>query len=154
MKGPSATAFPSSSRLRPLTESDLPAIYRLDRAVTGEDRSPQLHTFAQSGSVLLDEQTGRLRGFFLPTPWGEGPGIALEPEDGQVLLEIRRASAGAGHAPATEMQFALPVDNLAGQAYLQQHGFTNVRRGARMFQGKPVIWQPQAIWSRFGGAMG
>ncbi len=152
MKGPATATFPSSPRLRPLQESDLAAIYRLDRDVTGEDRSPQLHTFGLAGFVLVDEQTEQLRGFFLPTPWGEGPGIALEPEDGQVLLEIRRAIAGAGDA--TDMMFALPADNLAGQAYLTQQGCTNVRKAARMFQGKPVLWQPQAVWSRFGGAMG
>src|SRR5581483_10060372 len=128
--------FPSSPRLRPLTESDFPAICQLDREVTGEDRSPQLFTFAQNGYVLVDEQTQKLRGFFLPTPWGEGPGIAPDPEDGRVLLEIRRAIAGAGDA--TAMTVAIPVENLAGQAYLKQQRFTEVRRAARMYLGKPV----------------
>ncbi|HLW00555.1 MAG TPA: GNAT family N-acetyltransferase [Ktedonobacterales bacterium] len=152
MKGQSVTTFPSAVRLHALQESDLPAICKLDREVTGEDRSPQLLAFAQGGVVLVGEQTQKLRGFFLPTPWGEGPGIALAPEDGCVLLEIRRAIAGAGDA--TEMMCAIPVENLAGQAYLKRQGFTDVRRGARMFLGKTVIWQPQAVWSRFSGAMG
>ncbi len=152
MKGQSSITFPSAVRLRPLQENDLPAICQLDQEVTGEDRSPQLRAFAQGGFVLVDEQTQKLRGFFLPTPWGEGPGIALEPEDGCLLLEIRRAIAGAGNAP--EMMFAVPYENLAGQAYLQRQGFKAVRRGARMFLGKAVTWQPEAVWSRFSGAMG
>lgn len=152
MQGKGVSAFPSSARLRSLTEHDFPAICQLDLEVTGEDRSPQLFTFAQNGYLLVDEQAQQLRGFFLPTPWGEGPGIAPEPEDGRVLLEIRRAIAGAGDA--TEMMVAIPVENLAGQAYLKQQGFTEVRRAARMYLGKPVTWQPQAVWSRFSGAMG
>ena len=152
MKGKVATTFPSSARLRPARESDLAAICQLDREVTGENRSPQLRAFASSGFVLVDEHTETLSGFLLPTPWGEGPGIALGSEAGSVLLEFRRAIAGAGNA--TEIMCTLPVENLAGQSYLRQHGFSEVRQGARMFRGKPVIWQPQGVWSRFGGSMG
>jgi GNAT superfamily N-acetyltransferase len=152
MKGPATTTFAASTRLRPARETDLAAICQLDREVTGEDRSPQLRAFVLSGFVLVDERTEKLAGFMLPTPWGEGPGVALEPADGHLLLEIRRAIAG--RSETTEVMMALPSENRAGQAYLKQQGFTDARRGARMFRGKPVQWQPQAVWSRFSGAMG
>ncbi len=150
LQGPGLTTFPALPRLRPVKPSDLPTICQLDYEVTGEDRSPQLRTFAQNGFVLVDPETQKLGGFFLPMPWGEGPGIALEPDDGCMLLEIERAVIGA----ATEMRMVLPVENLAGAAYLKEQGFSELYQRARMFLGKAIPWKPEAVWSRFSGAMG
>ncbi|ULL13765.1 GNAT family N-acetyltransferase [Paenibacillus sp. H1-7] len=134
--------------VRPLSPSDLPAIERLDREASGEDRSSLLRKLQASGGlVVTDGNDGAVRGYFLRSPWGLGPIVADSPEAGFTLLQ--RAMAMEGHKSA-----AFHEDNTAAAEYLLQAGFTINTYASRMVLGESVAWKPQNIFARISGSFG
>jgi GNAT superfamily N-acetyltransferase len=133
-------------RLRPLSYADLPAVNALDARVSAEDRSHLIQT-APEGWVLDDGTT--IRGFALRTPWGSGPVIAPDPDDGALFVEHLRS-----RGKALEMRITAVAQNSAAVAHLERVGFNEERRVQRMVLGEPVAWQPDHMWTIFSFAVG
>lgn len=150
-EGPSLPSLPSHPRLRRVRPNDLAAIEALDRQATGEERSRRLRSLAHDGWVVTSPDEGSVRGFYLPTPWLRGPAVALDPEDGALLLDLTRAVMGREGRSAL---LALPAENPAGHRYLRQAGFVTISREPRMARGEPLLWQPNLVWGQFNLAMG
>jgi ribosomal protein S18 acetylase RimI-like enzyme len=151
-EGPSLGYLPRHDRLRPLMPPDLAAVKALDREATGEDRSLDIDGCGRTGWVMVDRGTGLPAAYHLSTPWGGGPIIARDPEDGRVLLDLTRALVGqVGRQTA---QAVVPEANEPACRYLERAGFHVVKRLTRMVRGEPVPWEPGMIWGRFSGAMG
>lgn len=153
LKGPTLDHAPTSARLRPLTEADLPGVCALDRQVTGEDRSEQIRALGSRGWALNWAEDGPVLGFYLPAPWGEGPIVALDPADAPLLVDVARAVARLERGQA-EMKFSLPAENTAGREHLRRAGFVEASSVTRMVLGEPLEWQPSRVWARFSGALG
>ncbi len=138
-----------SPRLQPLSASDLPELCAFDRQVTGEDRSHLWHAFQETGWITRDEATNEMTGYAVVAPWETGPVIARNVQDARLLLE--QVSRAAGDA---QVFAALPSENAAGLAELEQAGFTLRRQIPRMLKGEPITWEPALIWRIFGLALG
>lgn len=117
-------------------------VYALDKAISGENRQSileeKLHT-----SVLYQENK-KITGLFVPD-LGEGMIIALNTEAGIALMKRKYADAHKA---------VLPMDNQAGAEFLRKNGFSETERAARMIWGKPLLWQPDKIYSRIAGKLG
>lgn len=149
LDGPYRTDPLPSSRLQPLSLSDLPELCAFDRQVTGEDRAHLWHAFQETGWVTRDEDTGEMTGYAVVAPWETGPVIARSAPDARLLLEQVSRAAGDARVFA-----ALPGENAAGLAELEQAEFSIRRRVPRMLKGEPLEWEPALIWSIFGLALG
>jgi predicted N-acetyltransferase YhbS len=141
----------AASRLRPYEPADLPAILALDRAATGEERGHLLRAVIGSGGALVAVRpSGEIVGFDARAPWGTHPTIAPELVDGVRLVEARRARGAIG----SQVRTALPTDNRAGIATLQNLGWQPDLAVVRMTRGASIRWEPRAIWGQFNYALG
>jgi hypothetical protein len=145
-RGPRAERVRSDARLRLLAAHDLPQVYALDRAASGEDRAHAIRALSH-GWVL--EHGERIHGYALRTPWGNGPAITRDPSDGVLLLDqLITQSHNA------EVRITQPTANAAGAEALLARGFSIERQIPRMHLGNPVDWQPDRIWAIFNFALG
>lgn len=137
---------PVDGRVRRIEDRDVEAIVRVDRAVTGEDRAHALRALPH-GWVIDNRMS--IDAFALLTPFGYGPIVAADPEDGALLLDVVR-----GAAIDADMQITVPAENTAALAHLRSAGFVEQRRLPRMLLGDTVVWQPTHMWAIFSFAMG
>jgi predicted N-acetyltransferase YhbS len=142
----------AASRIRPFAASDLPAMFALDRAATGEDRAHLLEAIATPDGtrVVTDTATGDVRGFLVRAPWGGGATIAPDADDALRLLEGRRDT----YPFDRKVRAGTLADNEAGLARLAAAGWTEAWRAPRLIRGAPLEWDPTAIWGQFNHALG
>jgi GNAT superfamily N-acetyltransferase len=149
LQGPAAGLGGDDRSVRPAAASDLAAVRAIDRWATGEDRAHVLAAFETPIWVAADAAAGRIRGYALATPWGAGPVVAPDPEDALALLRRTATIAGDGSTVAV-----LPAENEIGRAMLAGRGFAESRSLPRMRRGRPLPWQPAAIWRLFSFGIG
>lgn len=128
---------------RPMLPEDLPAVYDLDRRMTGEDRSHLLRKLGGSGWVVTDGEG--VRGYHLPAPWGDGPIIASDPDSARTLVGVVRTLAGVDG----KARFWLASENGEGMEHMREIGFQETRRLPRMVRGEQIPWRPEALWGIF-----
>jgi GNAT superfamily N-acetyltransferase len=144
-------AAAASRTLRAFTAADLETMARLDRQVTGEDRSHLLRAFADRGSArCLDGPDGELRGFVVRGPWGGGATIAPEEDDAMDILAARRSTAG----PGRRVRAGVLEENHRGLHRLLDAGWSEAWDAPRMHRGEPLDWRPKGIWGQFNHALG
>ena len=151
LAGPALQTCPQYPQLTRMTLRDLPQIYKLDRHATGEDRSKLLSALGTAGWVVSD-RNGKLRGYHIPTAWGEGPIVATDPEAGQVLMAVSRVRGGTGSQAF--VRYCLPMENAVGRNYLAEAGFQEVRLQTRMVLGEDLEWQANEIWGLLNMGLG
>jgi GNAT superfamily N-acetyltransferase len=126
-------------RLRP---ADREAILALDRAATGEDRTPVLDLLPALLGMGL-ERDGRLAGFALHTPWGAGPAVVAA--DHEAGLATLRALA----VEPQPLTITVPDDNPRAGRALADWGFQPVNSALRMRHGPPVGHDPTRMFGLF-----
>lgn len=132
-----------SAKIRPYEDKFSGSIWQLDREISGEEREPLLKKYLDNSFVYID--SNEITGFYLPA-LGEGPILAVTPEAGTALMELKYAKAD--HA-------VLPGENQTGMDFLIQNGFElSETKGKRMILGKELTWQPQYVFSRISGDYG
>ena len=159
-----APAPPAGSRVRMLNRSDLPSVFALDAAATGEDRSAALGVLAESGGWVLTgegEAVGGgpgtsggpardLRGYLLPAERAYGAIGAPRLEDGIYLLDLHRFLVPSnGHVRA-----GVPHEHAAGWQALEARGWRETWRAPRLLLGPDIDWRPEWIWGQINSAMG
>jgi GNAT superfamily N-acetyltransferase len=144
-------AIPPDPRIRSFRAGDLPAMGRLDRTATGEDRSRQLAMLSTPAAtqVLVDD-AGEARAFLIRAPWGGGATVAPWLDDAMVLLHARRLS----YAPERRVRCGVLLENEPGAAALDAAGWTEAWRAPRLIRGAPLDWHPEHLWGQFNHAMG
>jgi predicted N-acetyltransferase YhbS len=138
---PAATSTalpPITIAVRPATAADLPAVLALDRAATGEERTPLFADVWPRGALVATVD-GRLQGFGLRTT-GRSLGAVIAEADavGEALV---RASMAVSEG---EQRIGMPADHKALQAALGRLGFAVHGYTTRMHHGPA----PRAIASR------
>ena len=138
-------------RIRPFRPGDLPAMGRLDRTATGEDRSRQLAMLSTPAAtqVLVDD-AGEARAFLIRAPWGGGATVAPRMDDAMALLNARRLA----YAPERRVRCGVLLENEPGAAALEADGWTEAWRAPRLIRGAPLDWHPEHLWGQFNHAMG
>jgi predicted N-acetyltransferase YhbS len=143
-------AVPHPEAVRRLQPEDLETVSRLDRQASGEDRRAAISSLAAAGQAWVLGPPGAVGGYALRTPWGLGPVVATDPDDGQRLLDVLL------HQPwtAAQVSVTVPTENAAARAHLARLGFAERDSLPRMVLGEPVPWQPETMWAIFNFAMG
>ncbi|WP_166179363.1 GNAT family N-acetyltransferase [Rubrobacter tropicus] len=142
--GPGLEPGPLPPGLRRMRPEDLPSVCDLDRRMTGEDRGHLLRALAGPGWVVEGED-GRVRGYYLPVPWGGGPLITPDPTVAKALTRLARTLVG----PDETARFWITEMNGACLGLMEEMGFQAVRRLPRMARGEPLPWRPESLWGLF-----
>lgn len=130
-RGVAAVRLPAT--VRPLRPDDLPAVERLDRETTGEDRGVlvrallPLRGWAVPGAGRDDD----LRGVALSSPYGQAAGILARDRDAGLAL---LAASAPGPAPGVVL---VPDDNDEAAAAVRGWRFTPANAPLRMHLGTP-----------------
>jgi GNAT superfamily N-acetyltransferase len=153
---------PPGTRARRITPADLPSVFALDRAATGEDRHLVLGALADGGGWILEDYSGRsegdewtgpapsLRGILLPSDRGHGAIVAPRFEDGVFLMDLHHFVGRDGPGP----RCALPDAHGPEFELIAARGWTEHGRMPRMILGSDPIWRPTWIWGQVNSAMG
>lgn len=130
-----ATGFASPAGIRPLRDSDWPAIDAMDRWVFGASRLPMLRDLARRlpTAAWVAQEQGRLCGLVLGRDGREahqiGPLLARDPGVAKALLGAAlRAVPGALIVDLLDRETAVR-DCLAEQGFLLQRSFTRMALG-------------------------
>lgn len=131
--------------IEPMTDADLPAVFRLDRAATGMDRRALLGelfaAYPEHGCVLRDA-TG-LAGYGFAKPYADvtelGPVVATGAAAANAILDALLAVTDTPHE-ATVLGANAPA-----LAALQARGFERRFRTVVMFKGPAPAWTPASL---------
>jgi GNAT superfamily N-acetyltransferase len=134
---------PAPEGVRRLRPADREAILALDRAATGEDRTPVLDRLPALLGLALDRADGGLAAFALNTPWGAGPAVVAEDHDAGVAM--LRALA----LEPQPLTVTVPDDNPGAARMLAQWGFKPVNTALRMRHGPAVGHDPSKMFGLY-----
>jgi GNAT superfamily N-acetyltransferase len=118
------------------------ALLKLDNLVSGEYREKLLTDHLPDTKLFVQE--AELKGFYIPT-LGEGLIISSDPVAGIELMKCKSK---------LNKMFCIPLDNIAGIKFLEQHGYQRIREASRMVYGKKITWDGSRIYGRIGGNLG
>lgn len=135
--------FPLSPNVYPYEDAFGSKIYELDEKISGENRRSLIVDYLQNTHVYVENNS--IIGFYMPD-LGEGLIFASTTEAGLELMKIKYSKVDKA---------VLPVENLIGNDFLIQNGFTlSGTKGTRMILGQEIGWKPEQIYSRIGGNFG
>jgi hypothetical protein len=135
----------TNENIRPLKNTDYPALFELDRKITAEERKPVLEKLGLQGWGIFDNNSNILKGYYLPDI-GEGTILAADTQSGLDLLKFKHVRK--------KCKTVLPRENIAGNKFLVDHGFEKYSECARMILGDDHNWKPENVFSRIGGFYG
>jgi GNAT superfamily N-acetyltransferase len=143
-KHPSEIVTPDTTPagVRPFSPDDTGAVSSLFKEIYGEDRYELVRDSLPRAFVF--DSNSRIQACYLPGV-GEGVILAEHEKAGTALLETKRA---------LQQRFVVPTANSRGRELISAFGGKEIRRAMRMVYGTPYPWQPEAIYSRFGGNFG
>ncbi|GAA1281876.1 acetyltransferase [Planotetraspora silvatica] len=123
--------------------SDLPAVLRLDREATGEDRSALLTRWWPSDALVCLEG-GEITGFRLAASGNHTAGavIGSTPQSGRALLQSVYGDIAKGGV-------AIPVSNGDAAATLAAAGLRESVTTTRMYYGERPMWRPTWLYGLF-----
>jgi GNAT superfamily N-acetyltransferase len=134
---------PTEGSVRRLRPSDREGILALDRAATGEDRSPVLDMLPALLGLAIERGDGTLAAYALNTPWGAGPAVVADGEEAG--LAMLRALV-VEPQPVT---ITVPDDNPGVAFVLSRWGFQPVNTALRMRHGPSVGHDPTRMFGLF-----
>jgi ribosomal protein S18 acetylase RimI-like enzyme len=146
---------PDCGRVRPLSESDLPAVAAFDIDCFGDDRSELLRLFLRKAKAAYVVHDGRgMRGYAMTSssPRGIrlGPWVATDREPARMLLQSVLADTRGETLAA-----GIPCVNTTAVELLESEGFRRTPSSFRMRRGRPICsGTPQRIYGIANGAMG
>lgn len=129
-------------RIRRAQKSDLPDIYRLDHAASGENRDKMLETLLDTTYVWVNEN---VEGFYVEN-LGSGWIVASNSQAGNHLAAYRNRSRNK--------QVIVPDGNQLFVQQLECEGYLLRHRIPRMVLGPEPKWHPQMIYNRGTGYCG
>ena len=144
-KRESAGTFRKVSNVREMQKEDFPAVKKLNREVTGEDRFRFIERFLTTGWIYSDDKSDGITGFYLPD-LGGGLIIARNADAGLELMKMR---LNRGKTTAV-----VPAANKIAREFLSSEGFKEFRTSPRMILGNDVTWQPAMMFNRATGYSG
>jgi N-acetylglutamate synthase-like GNAT family acetyltransferase len=131
-----------SENIFPYQSSFYNDIMKLDRFVSGEDRSFLLGSLIETAFVYTTD--GHVTGAYFPGVM-EGLIIADDPKSGIELMKLRFRDHN---------YTALPAENFSGNEFLQRSGFIPFRKSRRMRLWKDRNWNASMLYSRISGQLG
>ncbi len=136
---------PKSPKIRSAMFKDLNPIIKLDKKMSGEDRSAILKLHIKNAYVYEDSFPRRILGFYMPT-FGEGLIVAKNNDAGIHLFNLRLSTSPE--------RIVVPQENNVVNEYILSLGYTSSATAPRMVWGKNVNWRPRMMFGRVGGWFG
>jgi N-acetylglutamate synthase-like GNAT family acetyltransferase len=140
--GGSFDTYKPASLIMPLDHRYLDALLKMDRRISGENRTSRIMEGLQDTMLYIVHD--EVMGYYMPH-LGEGLVIANDVEAGIQLMQCRLKT----HPVAI-----LPVDNKVAVDFLYSHGFKVFRKATRMRLGEYREWQAEYIFNRISGQIG
>jgi ribosomal protein S18 acetylase RimI-like enzyme len=144
-KKESVAAIRHISNVREMRQEDFPAVKKLNREVTGEDRFQFIERFLSAGWIYSKNKSDGVTGFCLPD-LGGGLIIAHDADAGLELMKLR-----LNRCKTTAV---IPETNTIAREFLISEGFHEYRTSPRMILGGKVNWQPAKMFNRATGYCG
>ncbi len=146
MGGVAAALPPPGAAVRPVIDTDLPAVLRRDREVFGADRGALLRSaFARAPALAwCVEEAGELAGYCFGRSGDHsqhiGPVVARHLEAASALVSMALTSA-AGHPVIVDASTSPPewLALLEGRGLRAQRTFTRMYRGGAKPLGRPEL---------------
>jgi predicted GNAT family N-acyltransferase len=126
-----------------INNNDLESIIKIDKYITGEDRSYIYQNNNDFGYVY--KSNNEIIGFYYPNI-GNGVIIALDKKAGVSLLSFKHMKEN--------IFSVLPKENIEAVQYLKLNGFNEYFSAVRMRLGKELPWNPEGIFCRIAGWIG
>jgi N-acetylglutamate synthase-like GNAT family acetyltransferase len=121
----------------PFREEFRPAIYKLDKKISGENRERLISDKLINAIIYLKDM--QVVGYYLPE-FKEGPIFADNSDAGLALMKLKYSKIDKA---------VLPSNNVNGIFFLSQNGFElQDMKATRMILGKKINWEPDKIYSR------
>ena len=98
--------------------------------------------FISNGYVYVENDTGKISGYFLPD-FGDGVILAAYNISGTELLKFKHTQK--------KCITVLPEYNQAGNDFFMENGLKFHKQAYRMVFGNEVNWKPQSVFCRIGG---
>ena len=143
-KNKSVSNFKISEKVSKTSPSDYPNINKLDKKISGEERSDFLKIHFNN-SFVFRNISDNVEGFYLPD-CGRGLVIAENNKAGIELLKLR----------SNENKFnnVIREQNKSAKSFLLENGFELYNKAPRMYFGCEVNWEPGMVFSRGSGYAG
>jgi len=132
-----------NKNIRPFHSAYTGKIKRLDRHISGEDRSSLLDLYLDESFVFVKNE--EIIGYFL-RDFAEGPVYAITYEAGVELVKYR--------CQAEENKIIVPEKNEKIISFLVDNGYQEIYSCFRMVLGGKLTWNPQMVYNRIGGYLG
>jgi len=132
----------TSDRILDFDEKYRNEIFRVDQAISGENRRKSFNGHVNNAKVFVEN--GHVTGFYLPT-FADGPIMALTETAGTELMKYRFGDKSYA---------ILPIDNETGLKTLHQNGFEPYRTSKRMRWGPERTVLPYKMYNRVNGQLG
>lgn len=124
-------------------QTDIESILKLDKEVTGEDRSWLLIPSIDHASVY--KKGDSVLGYYFDQV-GNGPIISLDEQVGALFLQMKHAKS--------EQLTCIPETNSTGISQALALGLEEKTTQNRMYHGEPVNWNPKCVYGRISGSFG
>ncbi len=131
-----------SNNIVRFSNDDMEAILGLDRKISGENRVSIISNNLKNSYIY--KNNNKISGCYLPE-LGEGLIIAENSEAGIELMKVRFMK---------QNKCVLPAENSDGIKFIQNEGFSELRRVKRMILGQAFSWSPDKIFNRIAGMVG
>ena len=138
------TNYNMCRNVRPLIQSDLENVLKVDKEINGEDREHFLINNYKSGFGYFDNM-GELIGLYLPD-FGRGLVLAKNQDAGVELLKIKHSEKGRTSY--------IPIENKAAIDFFINRNFNRLENFSRMSLSNDSKWNPKYIYSYGSGYSG
>jgi len=131
-----------SSDIKPYENYMKSEILKMDRSVSGEDRSVFLSEKLTEAFVF--RKNGIVLGFTVPS-LGDGLTIAVNNTAGKELLKLIMNRGN---------RIVVPQENTSAGDFLSENAYIRGKTARRMIHGPEFPWQPENLFNRIGGNFG
>jgi GNAT superfamily N-acetyltransferase len=131
-----------SESISPYQSENKQEIFKLDRQISGEDRSQHLETFLYDSFAYLENE--KIEGVYFPR-LGDGLIIAKTEKAGSELMKKRFQDFNIA---------SFPQENKAARDFMKSYDYEAVVTYARMHLGKKMPWKAANLYNRVGGNIG
>ncbi|MFC2138877.1 GNAT family N-acetyltransferase [Bacteroidota bacterium] len=135
----------SKSNYIPFNEKHLDSLLDLDYQITGEQRSLLTSNIIKKSILIVNPKSKNVEAYYIPH-FGNETIIANSTQAGLELLKYKHSFPNR--------KSVIPEVNTEAIKFLQNIGFLNYDKCARMYLGEKLKWQPEKVYSRIGGFYG
>ena len=138
-------SFKPGFEIIPFKEKYFDSLLNLDLHITGENRKLLTKDIIEKSFIIAETGSNIVEAFYIPN-FGDGTIISNNKQLGIELLKYKHSFPNR--------KSVIPDKNHHAIRFLNNSGFINYDKCARMYIGEKLKWIPEKIYSRIGGFYG